>query len=67
MVTTWDEAYEAWDEALDEHGDVIVCGLAFSASRVLRECDPIAYRTYMLDWLDGEGIDSDDLEGDDRG
>ena len=62
QFTTETEAYAAYDEMLDE-----VCGpktigvLSFDASTILKECDPIAYRVGFHEWLDSEGIDSDDL------
>lgn len=63
-IETWDEAREAFEEALHEaYGDVIVAGLPYDHGRVLREVDPIAYRCGLLDWLDGEGIDGDELAG----
>ena len=60
-ITTMSEAIEAYDEMLDEtHGDF----MGMSASRILRECDPIAYRVGLLDWADAEGFDPDELEDD---
>ena len=36
---------EAYDEMLDEcHKEYKIGGLTFSASQVLRDCDPVAYR-----------------------
>lgn len=61
MYTTMSEAIEAYDDMLD---DVYGEPMGYAASRILREVDPIAYRCGLLDWLDGEGIDSDDLEDD---
>ena len=64
MMNTWKEAEEAYDDMLDEvSGPVRIGSLEFSASRVLREVDPIAYRVGLHDFIDSEGIDSDDLEG----
>ena len=62
MYDTMSEAIEAYDEMLDE----IYTETPFSipASRILRECDPIAYRCGFHDWADAEGIDTDDLEDD---
>jgi len=58
--TTIDEALEAYDETLDEvHGEP----MGYLASRILKTVDPIAYRCGFHDWLDGEGVDSDALEG----
>lgn len=64
MFTTWSEAEQSFDDMLDEiTGPVKVGGLEFVASRVLRKMDPIAYRVGLHDFIDSEGIDSDDLEG----
>lgn len=64
---TWDEAYERYDDMLNEiSGPVRIGTLEYDAARVLREVDPIAYRTGFVDWADGEGIDTDELEGVDR-
>lgn len=63
---TWDEAYEQYDEWLNEIGEVRVGGLEYDAATVLRKVDPIAYRTGLNDWADSEGIDTDELEGVDR-
>lgn len=64
MFTTWSEAEQSFDDMLDEiTGPVKVGSLEFVASRVLREMDPIAYRVGLHEFIDSEGIDSDDLEG----
>lgn len=64
MMNTWKEAEEAYDDMLDEvSGPVRIGILEYSASRVLREVDPIAYRVGLHEFIDSEGIDSDDLEG----
>ena len=62
-----------WDEMLDEaHEPVVICGIEFSPSRILSECDPIAYRVYRSDFesekiADGEWVESlDDLDGDEE-
>lgn len=59
--TAMSEAMKAYDEMLDEvHGEP----MGYPASRILREVDPIAYRTGFHDWLDGEEVDLDSLEDD---
>lgn len=63
-MKTWDDAVDQYDELLDSDGDVPVAGVSFSPSRILRELDPIAYRCGLFDFIDSEGIDSDDLTGD---
>lgn len=61
---TWYDAEQAFDEMLDECYPALRVGfLVFSPSKVLFECDPIAYRTELLDWLDSEGVDTDELAG----
>ena len=47
-----------YDDWLDEiSGDVVIGSLKYSASRVLREVDPIAYRVGMDEFVDAEGND----------
>lgn len=64
-ITATADAYDAFDEYLDEVlGDISVGTLSYSASRVLLNVDPVAYRCEFNDWCDAEGIDTDELEGD---
>ena len=62
MYETMSEAIEAYDDMLNEVYPETPFGIP--ASRILRECDPIAYRCGFADWADAEGIDTDDLEDD---
>ena len=62
-IATTTEAYEAFDDYLDELGDVSLGTLTYPTSRVLLAVDPIAYRCEFNDWADAEGIDTDTLEG----
>jgi hypothetical protein len=43
---------EMVDELLDEEGDVIIAGLCFARSAIVRELDPIAYRIMCSDMAD---------------
>jgi len=44
---------DAYDEMLDEvHGEVTIGHGTYSASQILSECDPIAYRVGFTDYLD---------------
>lgn len=62
-MKTWDEARQAFNDMIDETTPPVeLLGIEYTPSRVLLEVDPIAYRTTFSDWLDGEGIDSDELE-----
>lgn len=49
---------ELYDEDIDEiSGDVQIGSLTYSASHVLKNVDPIAYRCGRSDWEDGEACD----------
>ena len=40
-----------FDEYLDErYAEVTICGMTYSASRILKECDPTAYRCVKSDY-----------------
>ena len=61
MIKTMEEAYERFDEMLDESGPVIVGGIEFSPSDILKEMDPIAYDVGFNDYMDSMDIDTDEL------
>ena len=61
MIKTMEEAYERFDDMLDESGPVVIAGLEFSPSAILKEMDPIAYDTNFNDYMDACDIDTDDL------
>ena len=58
MIKTMEEAYERFDDMLDESGPVVIAGLEFSPSAILKEMDPIGYRTYFNDYMDACDIDT---------
>lgn len=59
-ITTWEEAKDSFNEFLnDTHSWPLIAGIEFAPSDILKEVDPVAYRCYLADYLDGEGIDSD--------
>lgn len=50
-----------YDDYLDEvNGEVEVCGMSYSASNVLKNVDPIAYRCGKSDYADS--LDKEDQE-----
>jgi hypothetical protein len=49
---------------LDEVYPPVDVGVTLSPSYVLRECDPTAYRCGLIDWLDSEGLTTDQDEAD---
>lgn len=54
---------EWYQEALDEAGEVQIAGHTFSPSQILKECDPIAYRTGLSDYADSLQRDGYEVEG----
>lgn len=58
-------AHKMFDDYLDDtHPTVIILGMEYCPSTVLKECDPIAYRCTFNDWCDAEGITTDESEAD---
>jgi hypothetical protein len=55
------EAYESYNDMLDESGTIIIGGVGFYPSTILKEMDPTAYNTGFNDYMDAVGIDTDDL------
>ena len=46
------ELLDAFEWEFDDiHGDIIIAGITFSASKVLREMDEIAYNEEFHNWL----------------
>ncbi len=68
-------AEEMYDEMLDDcEGPVTLCGMTYSASQVLREVDPTAYRCGFNDYVDSltqddifvEGLTESEMESEDE-
>jgi len=58
------EALEMFNEMLDDcEGPVELCGMTYSASYVLREIDPVAYRCSFNDYVDSLTDDDIFVEG----
>jgi len=51
-------AVEMFEDALDCEGPVTVAGIEFNRSTILRECDPVAYRCYLSDYI--SSLEEDD-------
>ena len=70
-----DEILDMVDDILDQEGDVVIGGITFSRSHILKEMDPVAYGCmvsdmvssmiedlqYDLDRLDPE-VDADEVD-----
>ena len=49
-----DAVQDAFRDMLsDAYGTIDVCGMTMYASKVLEECDPIAFREGLLNYVDG--------------
>jgi len=60
---TKDQLINDYDELLDSEGTVTVAGCEFYPSKILKELDPIAYRTGFSDYLDSLMQDGTYIEG----
>ena len=58
---TEEQAYAAYDESWDETYPETPLGI--SAARIVKECDPIAYRVGFSDYVDGLIQDGYTVEG----
>ena len=56
---SYEQACKRYDDFLDVdgYGEVVIANIRFSASRILRELDPIAYREEVLNYTDNYGCD----------
>ena len=54
-------AYNRYDDMLNESGSVVIGGIEFYPSDILKEMDPIAYDTNFNDYMDSIGVDTDDF------
>lgn len=48
-----DDYVDEFDDMLDSQGDVVIGGLRYSPSHVLKNIDETAYRCGLLDYVDG--------------
>lgn len=64
MFTTLSEAVSAYENSLDKYDGVLIHGQYFSVPAILKNCDPIAFKAYFMDWADSEGIEIDELYDD---
>ena len=69
-------ALEMYEEMLDDcEGPVELCGMTYSASHVLREVDPVAFRCGFNDYVDSltedgifvEGLTDSEMDSDEVG
>jgi hypothetical protein len=60
---TEQELHDSFDEVLDSAGEVKVLGYTYQPSRVLKNTDPIAYRTALADYADSLSRDGIEVEG----
>lgn len=58
QVIDYATAVEMFDDVLDCEGPVTVAGIEFNRSTILKECDPVAYRCYLSDYI--SSLEEDD-------
>lgn len=59
------EAEKLYIEFLNEvEPPIYLCGLEYSPAQVLAAVDETAFRCGFLDWLDSEGLTTDESEAD---
>lgn len=51
-ITEEELAQEFEDVLSDSQEPITVCGLEFAAGTILKKLDPIAFRCYLLDYID---------------
>jgi hypothetical protein len=67
-IETWepdiDDYEDQYCDAIDEQGDIVICGMKYSPSATLEVIDPTAYRCGLIDYVDGlELTPPEELEG----
>lgn len=59
------EATQAYNEMLNDcYPMADICGYKVQPAYALKRFDPIAYRCGFIDWLDSEGLTTDEDEAD---
>lgn len=54
-----DDYTEGFDDLLDEEGDIVILGVRYSRSHVLKEVNPTAYRCSLNDYLASIDVEDD--------
>lgn len=58
MELTLDQVENIINDMLNtQHGVVEVAGSLFAPARILKACDPIAYRQMVIQWADANGVE----------
>jgi len=63
-LTKAEELEQAFCDMLDAEGPVVIAGIEFDRSAILKDMDPIAYDEELANFFDAEGFDPDGGEGD---
>ena len=50
-------------DAIDQEGPVTIMGVTFDRSYILKEMDPIAYDEGLANYMDSQGFDPDEDDG----
>lgn len=57
-----EQAETSFRELLDEEGGVVICGITFDRSNILKNMDPIGYAESLDNYLSSLGFDLDGPE-----
>jgi hypothetical protein len=61
-LTKAEELEQAFCEMLDTQGPVVIAGIEFDRSAILKEMDPVAYDEELANFFDAEGFDPDEYD-----
>jgi hypothetical protein len=61
-LTKAEELEQAFCEMLDAQGPVVIAGIEFDRSAILRELDPVAYDEELANFFDAENFDPEEEE-----
>ena len=63
-LSTAESLEQAFCEAMDQEGPVVILGISFDRSYILKEMDPIAYDTELANFFDAMDFDPDEVDED---
>ena len=62
-LSTAESLEQEFCDAMDQQGPVVIMGITFDRSAILREMDPIAYDEELANFFDAMGFDPEEDDG----
>ena len=62
-LSTAESLEQEFCDAMDQQGPVVIMGIPFDRSAILREMDPIAYDEELANFFDAMGFDPEEDDG----